>query len=217
VLLLGHRGASRYAPENTLAAFDLALEHGCDGFECDVRLSVDPWPVVCHDPKHEGYEIAQTAFEALAGCARALTDLTAVVQRFAPRCYLDIELKIAGAERAVVDLLREHPPRRGFLLSSFFPEILQALHALDSTVPLGFITRRAEHVEAWRQLPVAVLVVHQDLVTPELVAALHAADRQVFVWTVNERDAMLRLAAMGVHAIISDDTQLLVSTLGQLR
>jgi glycerophosphoryl diester phosphodiesterase len=217
MLLLGHRGARNYAPENTLAAFELALEHGCDGFEADVRLSVDAWPVICHDPELEGRDVANTAFEALAGCARALTHLTAVLQRFSDRCYLDIELKIAGAERAIVDLLRQYPPQRGFLVSSFFPEILRALYGLEPTLPLGFITKRAEHVEGWRLLPVQTLVAHEEVVTPELAATLHDAGRQLFVWTVNDRDAMLRFADQGADAIISDDTALLVSTLGGLR
>ncbi len=57
-LLLGHRGARRAAPENTLEAFDLALAHGCDGFEFDVRMTRDGRCVICHDPRLRGREIA---------------------------------------------------------------------------------------------------------------------------------------------------------------
>ena len=48
-LILGHRGASAVAPENTLAAFSRAIKDGADGFEFDVRLSRDQVPVVIHD------------------------------------------------------------------------------------------------------------------------------------------------------------------------
>ena len=50
LLIIGHRGASAHAPENTLAAFDLALQEGADGIEFDVRLARDRVPVVIHDP-----------------------------------------------------------------------------------------------------------------------------------------------------------------------
>ena len=51
---LGHRGARavRQIPENTLASFELCLQHGCDGFEFDVRLSADGQAVICHDADH---------------------------------------------------------------------------------------------------------------------------------------------------------------------
>ena len=57
-LLLGHRGAKSYAPENTIEAFELALQHGCDGFEFDVRFTADAQAVICHDPKFNRVEIA---------------------------------------------------------------------------------------------------------------------------------------------------------------
>ncbi|MBZ5549684.1 MAG: glycerophosphodiester phosphodiesterase [Acidobacteriia bacterium] len=67
-LLLGHRGAraSRNIPENTLASFELCLQHGCDGFEFDVRRSADGAAVICHDAKYNGMEIAKTPSKSLA-------------------------------------------------------------------------------------------------------------------------------------------------------
>ena len=64
-LLLGHRGASKYVPENTLPAFNLALKHGCDGFEFDVRYSSDGQTVLCHDPFLNGLEIGATSHSEL--------------------------------------------------------------------------------------------------------------------------------------------------------
>jgi len=64
-LLLGHRGARRKAPENTLTAFDLALAHGCDGFEFDVRCTADRYFVLCHDLQIADLPVAQTAYSAI--------------------------------------------------------------------------------------------------------------------------------------------------------
>ena len=67
-LLLGHRGAraEKSIPENTLASFDRALAHGCDGFEFDVRLSADGQPVICHDATVQGVEVAGCSAQRLA-------------------------------------------------------------------------------------------------------------------------------------------------------
>src|SRR5271168_5316267 len=94
-LLLGHRGAraSRHIPENTLASFELCLQHGCDGFEFDVRLSGDGQAVVCHDASFGGVSIAEAATEALA-----LPTLEQVLRQFSLRTFLDIELKVGGLE-----------------------------------------------------------------------------------------------------------------------
>src|SRR5438105_6134792 len=109
MLLLGHRGARRHAPENTLAAFDLALAHGCAGFEFDVRSSADARAVICHDGDHCGVKIATSRYDALLAAGPALALLDNVLARYAARAYLDIELKAAGAEPATVALLRDHP------------------------------------------------------------------------------------------------------------
>ncbi len=84
-LLLGHRGARafRQIPENTLASFELCLQHGCDGFEFDVRLSADGQAVICHDATISGMEIERTASKILA-----LPTLDDVLRQFADRAFL---------------------------------------------------------------------------------------------------------------------------------
>jgi glycerophosphoryl diester phosphodiesterase len=113
-LLLGHRGArsQKSVPENTLDSFDLALAHGCDGFEFDVRLSVDRHPVICHDDNIRGLEVAQTS-------AQRLSQLTLldVLKRYQASAFLDIELKVSGLEIIALEALRAHPPARGFFIS----------------------------------------------------------------------------------------------------
>src|SRR5437764_7013508 len=136
-LLLGHRGARRAAPENTVAAFDLALAHGCDGFEFDVRRTIDAKSVICHDPRYGGIDVARSTLAALhkKGEFPRLGD---VIGRFAARAFLDIELKIAGMEEAVADAVRDLPRDR-FVLSSFLPNVLSRLRLIDLKLPTGLI------------------------------------------------------------------------------
>ena len=128
-LLLGHRGAraSRQIPENTLASFELCLQHGCDGFEFDVRRSRDGQAVICHDATVGGIPIANTVATSLA-----LPTLEDVLRQFAHRAFLDIELKVAGLEAQTLTLLRTYPTLKGYVVSCFLPEVLTAIHELDS-------------------------------------------------------------------------------------
>lgn len=218
-LLLGHRGARRAAPENTLAAFELALRHGCHGFEFDVRRTADGRAVICHDPRLAGLEVARATcaelvqhHRRLAGDA-AIPCLEDVLARFAARAYLDIELKVTGLEEAVLAALRENPPQRGYLVSSFLAEVVQGIRARDPAVPVGFICDQKRALARWPALPVVAVLPQRSLVGRALVEEIHAAGRKVFVWTVNQRREMLRLAEWGVDGIISDDTELLGHTL----
>jgi glycerophosphoryl diester phosphodiesterase len=93
-LLLGHRGAPKYAPENSVAAFDLALRHGCDGFEFDVRYTRDGRCVICHDAHHRNRPIDACLSDELD-----LPSAEDVIRSYGTRAYLDIELKVSGDAR----------------------------------------------------------------------------------------------------------------------
>ncbi|HXE90643.1 MAG TPA: glycerophosphodiester phosphodiesterase [Terriglobales bacterium] len=215
-LLLGHRGARKAAPENTLAAFDLALAHGCDGFEFDVRRTADGEAVVVHDATVAGMEVAATAYEQLrqaVGGKEGPPTLEQVLARYAARAVLDIEVKVRGLEERVARLLRQYPPQREYVISSFQPEVLVALRLQQADLPLGYISDRAYALVAWPKLPVQYVMLHLDLLTQKRLEKLQVAGKKVFVWTVNETRDMVRLAEAGVDAIISDDTELLVRTM----
>jgi len=211
-VLLGHRGARavKAIPENTFASFDLALAHGCDGFEFDVRLTVDGEAVVCHDPKTRGLEIARTPAEKLPH----LPCLRDVFARYGHGAFLDVELKVSGLEKVVAKLLRECTPSRGYVVSSFLPEVLRALHEEDSGIPLGLISETKTQLKRWRQLPVTYVFPHHRLALRSPIRAMQGEGKKVLVWTVNGVAAMRRLAGWGVDGIISDDTERLARTLG---
>jgi glycerophosphoryl diester phosphodiesterase len=211
-LLLGHRGtgAVRSIPENTFAAFDRALADGCDGFEFDVRLTADSQAVICHDPKVGAFEVAGATAHQLADLPR----LNEVLKRYQNSACFDIELKVSGLERITVESLRDHTPRRGFLVSSFLPEVLQVLHREDSSIPLGLICETKSQLQQWRKLPLEYVVPHYKLVNEGLIRPLTEVGRKIIVWTVNDPQDMRRYAKLGVEGIISDDTARLVQAFG---
>jgi glycerophosphoryl diester phosphodiesterase len=210
-LLLGHRGLrsrSLRIRENTLAAFDLALQHGCDGFEFDVRLTADDRAVICHGARFAGITIARASYRRL----HALALLEDVLARYASRAFLDIELKVPGIESYVLDSISEFPPQRGYVVSSFLPGVLVDLRKRSQSVPLGIICETPKQLSPWRELPVEYVIVHERLITPGLIADLHDSGKKVFGWTINRKASMVRLASWGLDGIVSDKTELLVAT-----
>jgi glycerophosphoryl diester phosphodiesterase len=209
-LLLGHRGARafRQIPENTLASFELCLQQGCDGFEFDVRRSADGQAVICHDATVGGMEIANTASKTLP-----LSTLEDVLRQFAHRAFLDIELKVAGLEVPSVGVLRQHPPQKGYVVSSFLPEVLTAIHDLGPAIPLGFLCETRDQLRGWRETPSEWVIPQFALADRELVEVVHGAGKKIMVWTVNRAERMREFAAWGVDAIITDETELVVCSL----
>ncbi len=189
-LNIAHRGASRIAPENTLAAFEKALEIGADGIELDVRLCADGVPVVIHDAtvdattngtgRVDAMKLAQlkrldtgSSFDpAFAG--ERIPTLAEVLEALGHKLLLNIELKgrgltNRGLERAVVDLIEQHALEEHVLLSSFSPLALRRVQQIAPRIPTGLIhTRPAWPCFAW--LPSLRLA---SLIIPRPNAALH--------------------------------------------
>ena len=205
-LLLGHRGAraSRHIPENTLASFELCLQHGCDGFEFDVRRSADGEAVICHDAMYNGMVIAKTPAKSLG-----LPTLAEVLRSFASRAFLDIELKVEGLEHQAIATLSNHPPQRGYVVSSFLPHVLSAIHVLDASIPLGLLCESRAQLRHWPQSPAEWVIPQVELVDRELIDQAHWSWKRVIVWTVNRAEKIRQLSSWGVDAIISDETELI--------
>jgi glycerophosphoryl diester phosphodiesterase len=224
-LLLGHRGVRPLPflglrwrkpdlpPENTISAFDYALQHGCDGFEFDVRYTRDRRLVLQHEPKVKGSEVAAIDHAPLERrIGYKLPAMEDVLKRFATTAWLDIELKVAGEEEAIAASVLAHLPQRGFVVSSFLPEVLLRLREIDPTLPLGYICDHEDDAQLWSGLPIQFFIPHCSLVSRMLVEEVHRRKMKLFTWTVNLREDMLSLASWGVDGLISDNPKLLNQT-----
>ena len=215
--MLGHRGARRYAPENTFAAFDLALEHGADGFEFDLRRTRSRQIITCHDARFNRLSVRRHTLKQLqAKCASeelyppCFED---VLRRYGQTAFLNIEVKVRGMEKAVHAAFRAARPRHGYFISSFLPSVLRNLSAMDGSLVLGTLSQTRWQLRRWERMPVQYVVPQYRLLSRRLVEEVHAAGKLVVTWTVNEPAQMLRAAELGVDGIISDDTKLLVKTM----
>lgn len=214
MLIYGHRGASRDAPENTLLAFRRALAVGADGVEFDVRATADGVPVVLHDRDR-----TRTGGPAGAIDACTLDDLRATspdhdlavptlaetLALLAGRLRLDLELKQAGIEREVLAVLTSFPAA-DWAISSFDWDTLRAVRGLAPTAllwPLALVADDALFAVA-ADLDASMVALHWAATTHEVAERCQAAGLGLMVWTVNDPDEARRLRTLGAAVLCTD-------------
>jgi len=229
-----HRGARTEAPENTLPAFERALDLGADGIEFDVRLTSDGIPVVIHDATVDrttvghGPVIAQSLaqlrkLEASAGMAGfrgvAIPTLTEVLDLVAlTNIDINIELKDSVAshhelEEQVLSAIELHGMADRTVLSSFNPASLSSLQRLGATSELALILRGVRFrpwAGAKRSGASAIHIQVNRSITPHFVSRAHAAGISVRPWIVNSETEIDRMFRIKVDAIFTDIPRLAV-------
>ena len=229
-LVLGHRGASREAPENTLASFHLAMAQGADGFELDVWRCGSGEAVVIHDASAvrtagEDLDVRREPLLRLrrldAGSSRGarfrgerIPTLAEVLEAF-PRAVVNVELKSdrVGDPRlaaAVARLLRGCRAAEGRVLVSSFDALLLAAFRISAPeVPAGLLLAEERGWEIRERLGAALRpsAIHPalGLATDARVAAWLGRGLAVNVWTVDAPAEQERLARAGATAIISNE------------
>jgi glycerophosphoryl diester phosphodiesterase len=214
-LILGHRGAPRVAPENTLKACRLALELGADGVEIDVQPSSDGVGVVIHDPTLErttGTEghVAELPWSALSDVRAGGEPIPRIEDvatwAAAEGILLNVEIKSSGAEPASVEAVRRAGILGRTVFSSFYPGILEEVGRLAPEAERYLLTERWDDTvrEGVRALGVQGVCPHHTIATEELLAELAASGLGVVVWTVDDPERIAELVRAGVRAVITN-------------
>ena len=227
-LIIAHRGASAYAPENTVAAFGLAAEQGADGIELDVQLSGDGRLVVIHD-----FDVARTTngqgkVAALslanlqsfdAGQGQHIPTLDEVFEAFGPRLLYNIEIKYfgwrdKGVETAVADRIAAYHLEEKVLVSSFNPlAVRRARRQLPSAVPVALIRGSGLLKYGYLFGDGEADHPHFGLVDEGYMAWAKKRGYQTNVWTVDDPAEGQRLARLGVHGLITNKPDLIRESL----
>ena len=229
--MIAHRGASAEAPENTIAAFELAIMQGADGIELDVHLSRDGQPVVIHDFTLErttdgtGRVRDRTVRELKrldAGGWRGapfqgqrVQTLQEVFERFRDRTRFWIELKgssdlYQGIEEKVVSMIEVYDVLEQAFVQSFDSRALDQIWGLNPEVRLGILTAEPPTKPLINSTSAhRAICPGADLVTEKEISEIRQAGLECYVWTVNEPAQMDRLVEWGVSGIITDQPALL--------
>jgi glycerophosphoryl diester phosphodiesterase len=229
-LIFAHRGAKRVAPENTLPAFEAAIRLGADGVELDVQYSSDGKLVIFHDLSLEKTSngtgrVTSHTFEELrkldagshfspAFAGAQIPALDEVLDLARGKLLVNIELKSLDISNAnlgvdVVAAVRAHNMADEVVISSFNPFALRRSKRAGPEIEHALLL--ALDTSGWTRWGFTLRYSRADGLHPETkmvdeayVAAARRRKMPVRVWTVNDEDEMVRLARLGVDAIISD-------------
>ncbi len=224
MIRVGHKGADHVAPGNTVESFEAALAHGVDMIEFDVLRARDGQLVLAHD-----YTDAE---------GRDCLTLEEGLEHFAGEAYsgveLDVDLKLPGYEREVVEGLQERGLAERSLVSTMYTESLERLGELAPGLRRGWSVPRVRrnYLRSPLALPAYAIVrlmrarlpgqaagrissggceaimAHQVLVSRRLVKAVHSAGGELYVWTVDDAARIRALEALGVDGVITNDPRL---------
>ncbi|MEO8608542.1 MAG: glycerophosphodiester phosphodiesterase [Chloroflexota bacterium] len=227
MLIFGHRGASAYAPMNTLPAFELAAEQGADGVELDVHFSKDKQLIVLHDftidhtTNGTGYarDMTLAQLKALdAGSWKGeqykgvqIPTLDEVFDAIGQKLFVNVEIKSEteetdGVEQAVADCLQRKNMQERVIISSFNPLALKRFREIMPDVPIGYlyVAEAQPFAEVMETLPHEARHPHHPMIDQEYMDWAKSKGYRVNTWTVNDPARAIELKRLGVDAIITD-------------
>lgn len=239
ILVHGHRGARAVLPENTIPAFEHAIEAGADVLELDLHVTKDDALVVWHDPRIDGRAIRDMTLaevktidvgsrgsrgfpkqKLLPGTRiPTLDEVLALASRGS--FEFNIETKVTGDPppdrfaELVLAAIRRHGLEKRVIVQSFDFRTLHAMKRLAPEIRLAALDEKGgrDFVAVAAEAGARIVAPHYRLVTPEKVRDAHAAGLQVIPWTANTPEVWGKLIAAGVDAIITDDPAALIAYL----
>ena len=224
MMIMGHRGAAALEPENTIRSISRAIEIGVDAVEIDVHLSKDEEVVVIHDETLDrttngtGPVKSRTLGELKlldAGKGEKIPTLQEVMDYVGDKVRLVIELKEAGVEGKVVELIKKNEAMNRVYVISFWHRLVHAVKKLEGSIKTGVLI-----VGCPVDLAVATnafadaLVMRYSFVDEPFVKMAHEKGLKVFIWNIDDKDLLEPYVAMGVDGIGSNDPRVLVDYFG---
>jgi glycerophosphoryl diester phosphodiesterase len=226
-LIGAHRGASAEAPENTFAAFDLAVEQGADLLELDVHATSDNQLVVHHDPtlrrtagsdvslgsltraQLDQYDVGAWRGSQFRG--QRIPSLDAVLTRYGHQLYLNVEIKaMRGPNRLIASvvayLVRREELLDRVVVSSFHLATLETLRRVEPRLRVGVLAedRPVDAILYAREIGAVAVHLQARAITGSAVDRAHALNLAVVAWTVDDPREMARLTGLGADAILSN-------------
>ena len=231
-VIIGHRGASLHAPENTLAAFRLAIKQKADAIEFDVKLTSDQEVVVIHDPTVDrttinGHgQVSRMTLSELkqldAGSrfsseykGERIPTLAEVFDQVGKQIPMNIELTNYTTPGdalvdKVVELIKRKDMEDHIYFSSFLSRNLRQARSLLPGCGIGYLTYGgiagiAQKIFQGTPPGINSINPSRQAVSRKLVESEHRNKRRVLVYTVNNQEEMRELFNLGVDGIFTDD------------
>lgn len=215
-IAISHRGAHDTLPENSLAAFDRAIDAGADAIELDVHGTADGELLVHHDPALRARGGASPGMRPISELSAAdivsfpladgnrIPTLAEALERIGTRAFVYVEIKARNIEQRVLRTLRESDSLAA--VHSFDHRIARQVKELMPAMRTGVlqVARPLDPIAAARAAGAEDLWQHTDYIDEELVALAHDAGLSVIAWTANDPGRWMSLIDAGVDGICSD-------------
>jgi glycerophosphoryl diester phosphodiesterase len=221
-VVYAHRGANKFAPENSLAAFQKAIDMGADGIELDVRFTADEDVIVFHDRNANRMTGVRASIQRLAlpeikrlrlfhsqfGSER-IPVLQEVLDLAGDDVLINIDVKKEsfsknGFEEKIVSILKDFGLEDNIVISSFNPFVLKRFSILNPGIHLGFIFRNRSSMMMLNGHPVRSLHARHSLLSKKYLQALENRGNRIYAWTVDDEQIMFELIRKEVDGIITN-------------
>ncbi|MEX2751635.1 MAG: glycerophosphodiester phosphodiesterase [Candidatus Freyarchaeota archaeon] len=214
-LIIAHRGASFYEPENTLRAVRRALEFGVDGVEVDVRSTIEGNIVVIHDETVDRTtngsgrvrDMSLVELRSLdAGKGEKIPILEEVLELVGNKAMLIIELKTGGIEERVLSIVEKYDALNRVMFSSFIHGSVKRVKELNSEAKTGVIIRSSPVNPSMLALDARAenICAYYKYVSWEMVQNVHSHGLNIFAWTVDDANTAENLIMLGVDGIVTN-------------
>ena len=215
MLVIGHRGASAAAPENSIRAFEFADKMGADGVELDVRLAPDGRLIVKHDPLStepaalDGYPVRSDGL-------RACGDMLVNVEIKNSDDEAGYDPTVAVAEPTIAEM-RKHGDGARWIISSFDWGTIQRCRELAPDLMTAYLVMNAtsEVIEQTAAAGHAAVHPWEPTIDQAMVDSCHAAGIAINTWTCNDPERLQELATLGVDGVCTDVPDVALMALGR--
>ena len=218
-LIISHRGASEYEPENTILSFKRAVELGAQMIEFDVRMSLDRELVVIHDKKvnrttsGKGYVRDKTLEELKeldAGNGEKIPTAEEVISEFANKTKFVIELKEYETEEKILELIHKYNVINDVFVVSFYKRVLKKIKYIEPDIVTGLIKFYPSNIyEDCVFCNAEVVAVFRSFINRKLVKEVEDRNLILFSWTVNKKNLALKMKKLGVRGVVTNKPDLL--------
>jgi glycerophosphoryl diester phosphodiesterase len=225
-MVIGHRGASHDAPENTLAAMDLAWDRGADAVEVDVHLSKDNRIMVIHDADtRRTTQEEMVVRESMSSSLRNL-DASHGMESFRGERIPFLEEVLASVPEGktlfvevktdtvilpyLVALLDDHPKKAQVVVISFDFDVCSMMKEAIPAIPVFWLhytlsgSYRSKWIERVKEAGLDGVNFRYKGISKEYVEAVHRAGLKMFAWTIDDPDDAIRLMEFGIDGITTN-------------
>lgn len=225
--IIAHRGFSAVAPENTLAAFQKAIDIGADYFELDVHVSLERKPVVIHDAtldktssSNSHGKVADMNFRALLNehvgypakfgdlySGETLPSLKQALELAKNKIKVCIEIKVENANEEIYKVITDLEMQDEVIIFSFYPSVVKAFRELDTNIQTLFLITQKNKNTIQTALDLGVNAIGLgplNTISKQYLKKAHHAKLEIWKWTINNPKKMQKLMALPIDGLITN-------------